>query len=37
LKVHFTENLKVAYVGDGIGANVLRMKVIKVQNILEEL
>ena len=36
LKIHFTEDLKVADVGNGVGTDVLRVKVVKVENIPEE-
>jgi hypothetical protein len=36
LKIHFVEDLKVANVGNGVGTDVLRVKVVKVENIQEE-
>jgi hypothetical protein len=36
LKVHFAEDLKVEYIGNRVGTNVLRMKIIKMKNIPEE-
>mgnify|MGYP006267789457 CR=1 FL=1 len=37
LKVYFTKDLEVADVGDRIGPDILRMKLIKIQNVAEEL
>ena len=37
LKIHLTENLKIADVGYGIGSKILRVKFEKMKNISEEL
>ena len=36
LKVYFTEDLEVANIGNGVGPDILRVKLHEVQDVMEE-